>query len=86
MSHLPFSAIKKRLYVSRLGCVKYVIAVSNYIKEVFHRSFGYPEDRIVVLLNGADTEFLRRQSGIVNFSDKNLASLKMTIFLSFLVE
>jgi len=53
---LPFPAIKKMLYLSRLGRVKHVIAVSNYIKDVFQRSFGYPEDRIVVLLNGADTE------------------------------
>jgi len=34
-----------------------VIAVSNYIKERFIKAFDYPEDRIVVLLNGADTSF-----------------------------
>ena len=56
-SYLPFPAIKRRLYLSRLGRIKHVIAVSNYIKEMFRRNFGYLDDRIIVLLNGADTKF-----------------------------
>jgi len=56
-SYLPFPTIKKKLYLSKLSRIKYVIAVSNYIKERFQKNFEYPEDRIVVLLNSADTEF-----------------------------
>lgn len=56
-SYLPFPSIKKKFYLSKLGRINYVIAVSNYIKKRFQKNLNYPENRIIVLLNSADPEY-----------------------------
>lgn len=74
--YLPFPPFKKKIYLSRLRRINNVIAVSKYIKEVFQSNFDYPENQIVVMNNGADTDIFNPEKRNRQFFRDKLGILK----------